>query len=397
MSAADDLSRVAEALPSVRLIRGDAVKLEPVRWLWHGFLPAGMLSILGGAPGCGKTTIALSLAATLTRGGTWPDGSRCKEPCDVLIWSGEDAQPVTAARLVASGADLARVQFIDGVSDGGAFDPARDMELLESAAAKLDAPRLLILDPIVSAVAGDSHKNAEVRKALQPVVDMAHRLGCAVLGITHFSKGTSGRDPIERITGSLAFAALARLVLVAAKVKPEPGNEGEPRRVLVRAKSNIGPDDGGFAYSLERLEVAPEVEGQRVRWLEALDGSARDVLADAEDDSDDGEAGSATDDAAEFLRDLLKGTESTPSKDATRRMKAEGYSDKVIRCARERLGVVVKRQGFGKDMQSLWSMPLLPLAIHSCPVAPTQFDGQEWARMEGVGRNERAEDDEVAI
>ena len=39
--------------PAVRLRRGDSVTLEPVRWLWPGFLPAGMLTILGGAPGCG--------------------------------------------------------------------------------------------------------------------------------------------------------------------------------------------------------------------------------------------------------------------------------------------------------------------------------------------------------
>jgi putative DNA primase/helicase len=33
-----------------------------------------MLTIFGGAPGCGKTTIALSVAATVTRGGAWPGG-----------------------------------------------------------------------------------------------------------------------------------------------------------------------------------------------------------------------------------------------------------------------------------------------------------------------------------
>lgn len=57
--------------PAVRLVRGDAVALEPVRWLWPGYLPAGMLTLLGGAPGCGKTTIALALAAVVTRGGAW--------------------------------------------------------------------------------------------------------------------------------------------------------------------------------------------------------------------------------------------------------------------------------------------------------------------------------------
>lgn len=373
MSAADDLRRAAEALPSVRLVRGDAVKLEPVRWLWHGFLPAGMLAILGGAPGCGKTTIALSLAATLTRGGIWPDGSRCAEAADVLIWSGEDAQAVTAARLAASGADLARVQFVDGVSDGGAFDPARDMELLEGAAEKLAAPRLLILDPIVSAVAGDSHKNAEVRKALQPVVDLAQRVGCAVLGITHFSKGTSGRDPVERITGSLAFAALARLVLVAAKVKPEPGDEGEPRRVLVRAKSNIGPDDGGFAYALERVEVAPEVEGQRVRWVEALDGSAREVLADAEADcADDDEGGSG--DCAGWLREFLSHG-SAPVKEVKRCADEAGYAWRTVQRAMRRAGADSRRVGFGKPAE--WF--LIGTRATVAPVTPHAVTGANGA------------------
>ena len=171
-----DLARAAAVAtaPAVRLIRGDAVELEPVRWLWPGFLPAGMLTILGGAPGCGKTTIALSLAAVVTRGTAWPDGSRCTEAGDVLIWSGEDGHAVTAARLVAAGADMRRVHFIDGItgSEGESFDPGHDMQLLETTAEALPGVRLLILDPIVSAVVGDSHKGAEVRRSLQPVVTL---------------------------------------------------------------------------------------------------------------------------------------------------------------------------------------------------------------------------------
>lgn len=376
---------------AVRLIRGDAVALEPVRWLWPGFLPAAMLTILGGAPGCGKTTIALSLAAIVTSGGTWPGGSARNAPGDVVIWSGEDGHAVLAARLVAMGADMRRVHFIDGItgSEGEAFDPGRDMPMLEATAERLAAPRLLILDPIVSAVAGDSHKGAEVRRSLQPVVALAQRLGCAVVGITHFSKGTAGRDPAERITGSIAFAALARLVLVAAKVKAD---DGEPRRVLVRAKSNIGPDDGGFAYSLDRVEVAPDVEGQRVVWLEALEGSARDVLAEAEADPEDC-AASESDEAMQYLRDVLKGADATPSRDASRRMKAEGFSDKVIRRAREKLGVLVKREGFGKDMRSVWSLPVLPTSAQSCPVPPTKTEGSYGQECDQTGTNAGQADD----
>ncbi len=385
-AALQDLARLQAAGvgPSVRLIRGDAVTLEPVRWLWPGFLPAGMLTIMGGAPGCGKTTIALSLAATVTRGGAWPDGSRCAEAGDVVIWSGEDANAVTAARLVAAGADMRRVHFIDGISgsDGEAFDPGRDMPLLESTAEGLPAARLLILDPIVSAVAGDSHQGAVVRRALQPVVTLGQRLGCAVLGITHFSKGTTGRDPVERVTGSIAFAALARLVLVAAKVKAEAGDDGESRRVLMRAKSNIGPDDGGFAYELERVEVAPEVEGQRVRWLEALQGSARELLADAETDPE-GKDGDGPGDAANWLRELLSAGPMA-SKEVKRHADEAGFGWRSVQRAMRKAGAQSRRGGFGKPAE--WFLAASRATV--APSAPLCEAGANGATGATVGADD---------
>ena len=45
---------------------------------------------MAGAPGTGKTTAAGALAATLSIGGRWPDGSRSPVG-DALIWSGEDS------------------------------------------------------------------------------------------------------------------------------------------------------------------------------------------------------------------------------------------------------------------------------------------------------------------
>ena len=351
-----DLARLkaaAAAAPTVRLIRGDTVTLEPVRWLWPGFLPAAMLTILGGAPGCGKTTIAMSLAATVTSGGAWPGGLGRSTPGDVLIWSGEDAHPALAARLEAMRADMRRVHFIDGItgSEGEAFDPGRDMALLEASAERLAAPRLLILDPIVSAVTGDSHKGAEVRRSLQPVVALAQRLGCAVVGVTHFSKGTAGRDPAERITGSIAFAALARLVLVAAKVQADQGEE--PRRVLVRAKSNIGPDDGGFAYSLDRVDVALDVEGQRVHWLEALQGSARDVLAEAEAVPDRDEESSALDEAVQFLRSQLRDGPK-PANAIYLEARDAGHSERTIKRAKSEL----QAESIKEKAGWVWALPV---------------------------------------
>ena len=208
----------------VMLVNGADLKPEPIRWLWPEWLALGKLHILAGAAGQGKTTINLAFAATITAGGRWPDGTRC-EPGNVLIWSGEDDPADTLLpRLLAMGADRSRVFFVQGSRVNGeelSFDPARDMTELMVAATRIGGIKMLMVDPVVSAVAGDSHKNTEVRRALQPLVDLAAAIDCAAVGISHFSKGSGGREPTERVVGSVAFGAVARVVLVAAKVKSD--------------------------------------------------------------------------------------------------------------------------------------------------------------------------------
>jgi putative DNA primase/helicase len=140
--------------------------------------------------------------------------------------------------------------------------------------------RLLIVDPVVSSIAGDSHKNAEVRRGLAPLVTFAESLRAAVIGVTHFSKGTQGRDPLDRLMGSLASGAAPRLVFAASKKVGEDG--AEEGRVLVRGKSNIGPDGGAITYCLEQAELPRGITTSRVTWGGTIQGSARAILADAE-------------------------------------------------------------------------------------------------------------------
>jgi putative DNA primase/helicase len=244
----DDLQANPPKQPDrVILTRGTDLNPEPVAWLWPYWLALRKLHILAGAPGQGKTTLALAMAATVTVGGRWPDGTRTSA-ANVLIWSGEDDPADTLLpRLLAAGADRDRCYFVQGARRDGEmvpFDPARDLAKLREAIQEIGGVSLLIVDPVVSAVSGDSHKNTEVRRALQPLVDLADACNCAILGITHFSKGGQGGDPSQRVVGSVAFAAVARVVLVAAKVRAD--EEGRDVRILARSKSNIGPDDGGF-------------------------------------------------------------------------------------------------------------------------------------------------------
>lgn len=357
------LASVLDAMPpaeprlmrdSVVLTCGSDLTPEPYRWLWQYWLAMGKLHILAGAPGQGKTTIALAMAATITIGGRWPDGSRCA-PGNVLIWGGEDDPADTLVpRLMAAGADRARCFFIEGARRDGEvvpFDPARDLGQLLEAIEKIGGISLLVIDPVVSAVTGDSHKNTEVRRALQPLVDLAAKCDCAVLGITHFAKGGQGTDPAQRVVGSVAFTAVARVVMVAAKVKGD--EEGQDTRILARSKSNIGPDDGGFQYHLEQSEPLPGIHASHIAWGKAVEGTARELLTDPDDGQDDG-AGSAKEEAEAFLIELLKDG-ATATKHVQTQAKDAGISWATVRRASDALGVKKKQSNGGW----YWQLPHL--------------------------------------
>lgn len=347
----------AEFARDVGLVRASDITPVPIGWLWNGWLAAGKMHVFGGAPGTGKTTISMGLAAIVTTGGRWPDGTRSIVG-NVAIWSGEDDPSDTLIpRLVLSGADLSRVYFIAQIREGNeqrSFDPARDMEPLRRKLAEIGGVKLLIVDPVVSAITGDSHKNAEVRRGLQPLVDLAASMRCALLGITHFSKGTVGRDPVERLTGSLAFGALARVVLVAAKHQEE-GEDGRTVRLFCRAKSNIGPDDGGFEYDLHQAELKthPGIFASSVLWGEAVAGAARELLATADAIGEDGEGGTLAD-AKRFLADLLEDGP-LPAKTVKADADGAGYSWATIRRAQKALGVEPAKEGMKAGW--IWRMP----------------------------------------
>jgi putative DNA primase/helicase len=110
-------------------------------------------------------------------------------------------------------------------------------------------------------------------------VDYAEVASSAVIGVKHYTKGTKNCDPLERITGSLAFGALPRIVMAAAKNFADG-----PPRMFVKVKTNIGPEGGGFGYNLVPgpLHEYPDIVATMVKWLDPLEGTARELLATAE-------------------------------------------------------------------------------------------------------------------
>ena len=374
-----DAGIIESAVPDgVVLVNGSDLTPEPVRWLWRDWLALGKLHILAGAPGQGKTTIAIAMMATVTIGGRWPDNSRC-EPGNVLMWSGEDDPADTLLpRLIAAGAERSRCYFVSGTRIEGElqpFDPSRDMEALEYAARLIGGVKLIVVDPVVSAVAGDSHKNTEVRRALQPLVDLSARLDAALLGISHFSKGGSGSDPASRVVGSIAFTAVARVVLVAAKVKSE---DGQDRRILARGKSNIGPDDGGFEYLIDQVEALPGIQASRIGWGKAVEGSARELLTDPNEPDAEASTSDASE-AVEMLKAELSAEYWTPCDTCSQPLKDAGFTKKQIWSASKKLGV--KRQKVGMDKGWQWRLREPDETAYTSGFAEDSHEGSEGSNV----------------
>ena len=341
----------------VTLQRGSDIKPEPIRWLWPGWLAKGKLCILAGDSGIGKTTVSLALAATLTTGGRWPDGTHSAKG-RVVMWSGEDDTTDTLVpRMIAMGADMSRVAFVTGANEGDkrrTFDPAKDVPALQDAITKAGGAQLLIIDPVVSTVAGDGNRANDVRRGLQPLADLAAANSCVVLGITHFSKGSAGKNPVDRVLGSQAFGAAARMVLVAAKQQGET-QQGGGDCVLCRAKSNNSPDHSGYAYSLIQtpLKEHPDIEASCVLWGGKIEGSAREILALAEAQPVDGEGGKLAE-AKKWLSDFLAGG-GVSAKEIEAAAKAENLSWKTVRRAKDELGVKSQKMSFAYGWH--WVLP----------------------------------------
>jgi putative DNA primase/helicase len=322
----------------LKILSGNAIEPEAVRWLWPNWLACGKLHLLAGSPGTGKTSIALALGASVSNGGSWPDGAAV-EVGDVLVWSGEEGiKDALLPIFMAAGGIRERVHFIYQATENGKmrpFDPAADMAKLTMEAKKFPNLKLLILDPIVAAVPGNSHKNAETRRQLQPVVDFAEKFDCAVLGITHLTKSSGSKEPLDRVAGSLAFAAVARGVIVAVK----PADPELPRR-LVRVKYNDGPDGGGLEYSMSAANLPDHgISVRRIAWGDVLEGSARELM-EIEKRDKRGVLG----DAIAFLSGILSDGQ-MPEKEVRARAEAAGLSSRTVDRAKHHLGVFSTKIG----------------------------------------------------
>jgi hypothetical protein len=325
---------------------------EPVEWLWPGRVALGKLTLIAGEAGLGKSQLSIAMAAAVTTGGEWPCREGRASQGNVVILSAEDgAADTVVPRLIAAGADRARVELVSAVLDGKsrrAFDLSADLALLDKKISEIGDVKLIIIDPISSYLGPkvDSHVNAAVRGVLEPVSEMAARLRIAIVAITHPPKGT-GTTAINRFIGSIAFVAAARAAFMVTC-----DAEDEIRRLFLPVKNNLAPLGKGLAFRLEQRLVADGIVGSSVAWETEPVTITADQALQAADDR--GGGGGARAEAEEFLLDTLAGG-AIAVKDLQADAKQAGLSWATVRRAKDRLGVVAERESHGRDGGGRWT------------------------------------------
>ncbi|WP_211766653.1 AAA family ATPase [Kutzneria sp. CA-103260] len=339
---------------------------EPVKWLWapddQGRIPVGSLCTPAGRQGTGKSSFGLWMCAELSKG-TLP-GCYKGMPRNVLYVAVEDSWTHTLVpRLIAAEADLNRVGRFDVVVDADietTLSLPVDNRLLEEVIVENDVS-LVVIDPLLSTIGAgiDTHREREVRSALDPLARIADRTGAVVLGVAHFNKGSSG-DAASLITGSGAFKNVPRSVFAFARDDAAP----QGGRVMTQVKNSLGQEGlPSLAYVIEEAKV-PTAHGiahtGKFRFTGKSERSVEDILQETR--VGDLETRSERTEAEQWLLDYLDDNEAKAA-DVLKDAKADGIAESTLKRARFRLGVRSVRVGFGKG--TVWSLdPLKPQSAH---------------------------------
>ena len=312
----------------LKIIVMDTIEREEIKWLWKPYIPYGKITIVQGDPGEGKTSLILKLASELSLGRCFGE-DELREPINIIYQTAEDGLADTVKpRLEDSGADCKRIMVIDDSEDSLSMNDVRIEAAIRTTGAKL-----LILDPLQAYLGDkvDMNRANETRDITKRLGTIAEKTGCAVVLIGHMNKG-SGAKAAYRGIGSIDFFAIARSVLLVARVPENPNI-----RALAQIKNNLEKEGSTVAF---------EIKDNVFNWVGEYDISIEELLSGFSQ-------GNKSLKAESFLKNLLTEEDSYPASEIFAKGKTLGISKRTLENSKQELGIKSIRVGTGWH----WKLP----------------------------------------
>lgn len=314
-----------------------SVQPREAEYLAEPYLPRGMITILAGHAGQGKTTLALWLASHVSNGDLMPGG----KPGNVYYFTTEnDESIVLRPRLEAMDARLDRVMVMRSDARQLTLTDPRLFEMHKIFDGK---PDLIVFDPVQSYVGKklDMNRTDDVRFMVDNLNKLLHATNAAVVLICHTKKaplGFNGR-PCELINGSSDFVNAARSVCFLGRDPARPDV-----CVVAQEKNSLGLPGASLAFTIG--------EDGAVHWSdEECELTAAQILTYSNEKRQ--HAARPSERAQAALRDLLAKNEKMRSTDILEACAKQGISRSAVYRARDELPIQKQRTGMG----SFWSMP----------------------------------------
>jgi hypothetical protein len=318
-------------------------EIQPVEWVWEGFIPRNYVTILGAMQGAGKTALMLDIARRITNiGETWPDGKPVvNSDANIFYLDAEGMPEVIKERAIAWQINLKRF-FYKYPKTGEIFDLGQeryqDMVLQAVYHAQ---PEIIFVDSLGS-INTKGENNIEDVRTIFAFLSMLARDFKAGLVLSHHLRKRFGvifegsEINLDDFRGSGHVTQIARSVLALSVIQTtEEMDRNGPRKLEV-LKNNLGasPKPLGFEF------VPGYPKGFVLKWGDAPKKYKPPTKEEL---------------CAEWLLEAL-GEEPVSLRDLVKLGEPEGFSKALILRAHKKLGNLIVDTKGPKDPANKWQL-----------------------------------------
>ncbi|TFG54653.1 MAG: hypothetical protein E4H30_08615, partial [Methanomassiliicoccus sp.] len=229
-------------------------------YLLQDRIPMGMVTLVCGDAGLGKSSFLTEIACRVSKGEALPGAleATVEAGSTLYVTTENDPERVFRPRALACGGDLDKIRWMRNVlttvsrkrDQPTVFDASKHLPAIERRIKEVGDIRMVVIDPIISHINEkiDPNSSSHVRQLLDMLSEFAAAHDLAMVVVGHMAKGVA-TSAVQKMAGSHQWVAAARVVLGVGR-EGEDEVAGVKSRVIKMLKANIYITEQGLEFNL---------------------------------------------------------------------------------------------------------------------------------------------------